>query len=218
MLRSSRFAHLIVLALLLVLGGCQSLKYKAWEAVGVEKRELMVDRVEDARDAQSEAGEQFETTLEQFRAVVDFEGGDLEKLYNRLNGEYEDSVRRAERVSDRIEAVEDVAEALFTEWERELEQYSSPDLRSRSAELLSDTRARYGSMLTAMRRAERSIAPVLESFQDQVLFLKHNLNARAVSSIRSELSTIESETASLLDAMRDSISEADQFIESLRAQ
>jgi len=201
----------------MVLAGCQSMVYKAWETVGVEKRDLLVDRVEDARDAQADAGEQFQTTLEQFRSVVEFDGGDLEKLYNRLNGEYEDSVTRAERVRERIAAVEDVAGALFREWEGELEQYSSAELRNQSRRMLDQTRTRYRDMLAAMQRAERSIQPVLDSFQDQVLFLKHNLNARAVASIRSELTTIERETADLLAAMQSSIAEADAFIESLQS-
>jgi hypothetical protein len=41
-------------------------------------------------------------------------------------------------------------------------------------------------MLTSMRRAEKSVAPVLSIFQDNVLFLNHNLNAQAISSLRSE--------------------------------
>jgi hypothetical protein len=204
-------------AAVVVLAGCQSMVYKAWETVGVEKRDLLVDRVEDARDAQADAGEQFQTTLERFRSVVEFDGGDLEKLYSRLNGEYEDSVTRAERVRERIAEVEDVAGALFREWEAELEEYSSAELRNQSRRMLDQTRTRYRDMLAAMQRAERSIQPVLDSFQDQVLFLKHNLNARAVASIRSELTTIERETADLLAAMQNSIAEADAFIESLQS-
>ncbi|GAB4178714.1 MAG: DUF2959 domain-containing protein [Wenzhouxiangellaceae bacterium] len=200
----------------LMLGGCQSMVYKAWETVGVEKRELLVDRVEDARDAQAKAGEQFQTTLERFRSVVNFDGGDLEKLYDRLNREYQRSVDRAEQVKARIDAVEDVADALFSEWERELDEYQSANLRRQSRRMLDRTRARYHEMLAAMRRAERSIPPVLEAFQDQVLFLKHNLNARAVAAIRNELVTIERETADLLAAMQQSIAEADRFIQTLK--
>lgn len=200
-----------------LLAGCQSMVYKAWETVGVEKRDLLVDRVEDARDAQADASAQFQTTLMRFRSVVGFDGGDLEKLYRRLNDDYEDSVTRAERVRARIASVEDVADALFREWEGELEEYSSAALRNQSRRMLDQTRFRYRDMLSAMQRAERSIQPVLDSFQDQVLFLKHNLNARAVASIRSELTTIERETADLLAAMQDSIAEADAFIESLKS-
>src|SRR6056297_725930 len=209
---------LAVLAVLpvMLLAACQTIQYEALEAVGIEKRGILEARVEAASEAQDEAGEQFETTLERFRSVVEFDGGDLERAYRRLNREYERSVNRAETVSERIEAVESVAEDLFAEWEEELERYSSADLRARSRELLEQTRTRYGSMIRAMRRAERTIDPVLQAFEDQVLFLKHNLNSMAVDAIRGELGEIEAETENLLAAMRESIAEADRFIETLK--
>ncbi len=207
---------IVYLVLLTWLAGCQTIQYEALEAVGIEKRNILESRVEAASEAQDEAGEQFETTLERFRSVVEFDGGDLERAYRRLNREYERSVDRAEVVTQRIEAVERVAEDLFAEWEEELERYSSADLRASSRELLAQTRTRYASMIRAMRRAERTIDPVLQAFEDQVLFLKHNLNSMAVDAIRGELGEIEAETENLLAAMRDSIEEADRFIETLK--
>ena len=63
------------------LAACQTIQYQALEAVGIEKRNILASRVEAASEAQDEAGEQFETTLERFRAVVEFDGGDLERAY-----------------------------------------------------------------------------------------------------------------------------------------
>jgi len=42
-------------------------------------------------------------------------------------------------VRDRIDAVQDVAVALFAEWEEELEQYSNRSLRSASRAKLKQT-------------------------------------------------------------------------------
>jgi hypothetical protein len=201
--------------LLVLLGGCSSAYYKTMESLGVEKRDILVDRVEEARDAQDSASEQFASALEQFRATVNFDGGDLEKTYDRLNSEYKSSSAEAEDVSDRIDAVEKVAEDLFSEWEQELEQYSRADMRRTSARLLKDTRTRYGKLMTSMRRAESSMEPVLEAFHDQVLFLKHNLNARAIGALRNELDSIERDTAKLIEQMQKAIAEANAFIDSM---
>ncbi|HEY5774585.1 MAG TPA: DUF2959 domain-containing protein [Xanthomonadales bacterium] len=201
---------------LILLGGCSSAYYKTMESFGVEKRDILVDRVIEARDAQDSASEQFSSALEQFRATVNFDGGDLEKIYDRLDREYENSVSGAEDVSERIDAVEDVANDLFREWEQELEQYSRADMRKESARLLKDTRARYGKLMTSMRRAENSMEPVLQAFHDQVLFLKHNLNARAIGSLRHELDSIERDTASLIAQMQKAIAEANAFIDSMK--
>lgn len=204
-----------LLLLLAGLGACSSAYYKTMEGLGIEKRDILVDRVEDARDAQDEASEQFASALDQFRSTVNFDGGDLEETYDRLNAEYEKSVEEADAVSTRINAVESVAEDLFSEWEEELEQYSRADLRRSSAALLNDTRKRYKQLMSSMRRAERSMEPVLVAFQDQVLVLKHNLNARAIGALRNELDSIERDTANLIKQMQKAISEANAFIDSM---
>lgn len=203
-----------VLALSLM-GGCSSAYYKTMESFGVEKRDILVDRVEEARDAQDSASEQFASALEQFRATVAVDGGDLEEIYDRLDSEYEGSKAEAEEVSDRIDAVEGVAEDLFREWEQELEQYSRADMRRNSANLMKDTRKRYDKLMASMRRAERSMEPVLDAFHDQVLFLKHNLNARAIGALRNELDSIERDTANLIKQMQKAIAEANAFIDSM---
>ena len=111
--------------------------------------------------------------------------------------------------------LEEVAEDLFTEWEKELDQYSRADLRRNSTSLLNDTRKRYKQLMTTMHRAERSMEPVLAAFQDQVLVLKHNLNARAIGALRGELDSIERDTANLIAQMQKAIAEANAFIDSM---
>jgi ElaB/YqjD/DUF883 family membrane-anchored ribosome-binding protein len=200
---------------LAVLVACSSAYYKTMEGLGIEKRDILVDRVEDARDAQDSASEQFASALDQFRSTVNFDGGDLEETYDRLNAEYDRSVSEAEDVRTRVDSVEDVAEDLFKEWELELEQYKRADLRRSSAQILNDTRNRYKQLMATMRRAERSMEPVLDAFHDQVLYLKHNLNARAIGALRNELDSIEKDTANLIAQMQKAIAEANAFIESM---
>jgi len=199
----------------LLLAGCQSVYYDTMERFGVHKRDILVDRIEDARDDQEEAKEQFQSALEQFTAVVDFEGGRLQEVYEELNREFEQSEARADDVSESIAQVEDVAAALFKEWERELDEYTSASLRRQSERQLDRTKERYAQLIGAMKRAEARIDPVLNTFRDQVLFLKHNLNAQAIASLQSELVTIEDDVAALIAEMEDSISEANAFIEEM---
>lgn len=200
----------------LFLFGCSSAYYSAMEKIGYEKRDILVDRVEEARDAQDDASEQFASALDQFRATVQFDGGDLEELYDRLNSEYEDSVAEADNVRGRIDEVESVSEDLFDEWQAELGEYSSAEMRRNSEKMLRDTRTRFKQMMTAMRRAEQSMDPVLEAFQDQVLYLKHNLNARAIGALKGELESIERDTAQLIANMQKAMDEADAFIRSMQ--
>lgn len=206
---------LLALALLVMITGCESAYYSTMEKFGYHKRDLMVSRVESARDAQEDAKEQFESALEKFISVLDFKGGQLEEKYNQLKTEYEKSVARAQTVHERIEAVEDVSEDLFAEWEAELSQYSNQNLRRSSERKLKQTRRQYSQLIGAMKRAERKIEPVLTAFHDQVLYLKHNLNAQAIASLQSELVSVEANVASLIKEMEASIKEADAFIDTM---
>ncbi len=202
-------------ALLFLLSACASVQYSAMEKVGVYKRDILVDRVEDAREAQQAAKQEVTSAYEQFTALVEVDGGDLEKTSKRLQSAVDDTQDSVEEVDERIEAIEQVAEDLFDEWRGELEQYSSASLRRSSEQKLRDTRIRYQRMLDSMKRARERIDPVLHVFQDHVLFLKHNLNARALASLKNEVSSIEGKVDRLIGEMEAAIAEADRFIQTM---
>lgn len=205
-------AKSIFIVFLLLTAGCSSAYYNTLEQFGIHKREILVDRVSEARESQVETKEQFVSALEKFRSVVEFDGGELEKRYESLNRELERSEAKAAEVGDRIDAIEDVATALFREWEDELSQYSSATLRQQSERQLRDTQNRYEDMLIVMRRAEARVQPVLNPFRDQVLWLKHNLNAQAIASLQGEVSIIEADVASLIKDLEAAIAAADEFV------
>ena len=206
---------ILVVTVSILMVGCSAAYYGTMEKLGYHKRDLMVSRVESARDAQQEAKEQFESALEKFSSVLKVDGGELEEKYEQLKTAYDKSNARAETVRDRIGAVEDVSEALFEEWQAELDQYTSDSLRRSSARKLKQTRRQYTQLIGAMKRAEKKMEPVLSAFHDQVLFLKHNLNARAIASLQTELVSVEAEVNSLIRDMEASIIEADAFINAM---
>lgn len=216
---SRRFQCVVVLCALAAaafLTGCTGAYLGALESLGFPKRDILSSRVEDARESQQDAKEQLTSALDQFREVVAIRGGDIEEKYYQLKGELEASDAAAREVRERIEAIERVAEALFDEWEEELEQYSNAELRRRSAAKLSHTKSRYRELMRAMHRAESKIQPVLEPLRDQVLFLKHNLNARAIASLDVELSGLERRVSVLVDELEHAIAEADRFLRTLK--
>ena len=197
------------------LSACSSVYYSGLEKIGIPKREVMVHRVEKARDTQEETKQQFKSALEQFTAATNFKGGDLEATYNKLDGEYQASVKKAEEVNKRISDIEDVSSALFSEWETELGQYSNASLRRTSQQKLTATKAHYQQLLAAMRKAEAKIEPVLSVFRDQVLYLKHNLNAKAIAALKGQLDSVKSDVSALVVEMEKSINEADAFIKTM---
>ena len=212
-IRRRSFLQTSAIVLLAVSGlSCQTAYYETMEKFGYHKRDLLVRDVEKARDAQQEAKEQFKSALDRFTKTLDIQGGELQEKYEALNKEYERSEDKANSVRKRVASVEDVSEALFTEWNAELKEYSSSTLRKKSQEQLTQTRAQYAQLIKAMKRAEAKMDPVLAKFKDQVLFLKHNLNAQAIASLKGELASVEGNINSLIKDLNASIQEADSFI------
>jgi Protein of unknown function (DUF2959) len=205
------------LTLVLALAGCSGAYYSAMEKVGFAKREILADRVEKTRTAQTEAKQQFASAVEHFLAVTKIEGGDLQRKYEELSKDLAHSETRAKDVRDRIASVADVAEALFAEWKDELAKYSSPSLRAESQSQLDATRRSYDELIRLMRRAADRMDPVLTTFRDQVLFLKHNLNAQALSSLTTTHRALEADISQLTSDMEVSIREAENFVKSMKA-
>jgi ElaB/YqjD/DUF883 family membrane-anchored ribosome-binding protein len=212
--------HLVLLWLVPLLcvlpaPACKSAYYGTLEKFGKHKRDLLVDRVEAARDDQEEAKEQFKDALTRFSELTKFEGGKLEETYGRLNTEYEESEARAQDVSARIRSIEEVAEDLFDEWQTELGEYENAELRRSSEKQLQQTKERYGQLIGAMQRAETKMQLVLSAFRDQVLFLKHNLNAQAIASLQGQVADLEGDVARLIQDMDAAIREANTFIDAM---
>ncbi|WP_299687066.1 DUF2959 domain-containing protein [uncultured Vibrio sp.] len=209
--------YLMVIVLsIFTLTGCQSAYYSAMEQVGYHKRDIMVDRVEDAKESQQEAQEEFTHALEALSSLTNFNGGDLESMYNQINDKYQDSEKAAQDVSDRIAAIEDVSDALFEEWQAELDLYTNDSLRRSSEQKLSETQASYQTMLSAMKRAEKKMDPVLNTLRDNTLYLKHNLNASAIGALQGEFMSLEEDIAYAIEQMNAAIAESDKFLTQLK--
>jgi hypothetical protein len=212
--RGVRCGVLLVLSAVL-LGGCQTAYYGVWEKLGKEKRHLLKDQVEKARDEQAEASETYKEVIDRIKEVYGFDGGELEAFYDRLKEDYEDCRNRADAIESRIDKVQQIAEDLFSEWEREIGQMGNANFQSASRKSLKETQARYRRLEKAMIQAQNRMTPVVAQLNDYVIFLKHNLNARAIGAIKAEMGDIENEVDALIRDISRSVSEADAFLSTL---
>ncbi|OPZ81737.1 MAG: hypothetical protein BWY77_00506 [bacterium ADurb.Bin431] len=209
---------LVPILVLIGIAGCSTLYFAGMEKIGIQKREIMVDRVKAARDTQKEAKEQFVNALEQFKSVVAVQGGDLEKKYNQLSATLERSEAEAEAVRSRIKSVEEVSTALFAEWKKEIAQYNSETLRRSSQQKYDAAEEKYEQLMKAMKKAESRMEPALVPLRDQVLYLKHNLNAKAIAGLSDEVVTVETRVDKLVSDIEAAVAEADEFISQLQEE
>lgn len=186
--------------------------YSAKESIGEHKRTIVVYQVEQTCVSLQETRNEFEDALKCFKTLVSVNETSLEHQYHMLNRQYQFCRAKSDAVSNRIKAIEEVSEALFTEWEKELDEYSNRALRSSSKQQLKAARQNYARLIKAIHKAESKIQPVLSAFKDQVLYLKHNLNARAIAALHDEFIEIGIDISELIIAMEQTIAEASRFV------
>ncbi len=199
----------------LALSGCSTAYYSAMEQVGRHKRDILRSRIEAGQEDQKEAQEQIQTTYQRFKTVTGYDGGDLEGVYDTLTAESAARDARAAAVRARIASIDQVASDLFAEWKTEIDSMQNAKLKSQSSRSLAETKTKYAKLIAAMRKAEAKMPPVLTAFRDQVLALKHNLNARAIASLSSSLGEIEGDVARLIQEIDVSIRESERFLATL---
>lgn len=215
-MKSLIYSILMSFFIILTISGCANdVYYAGMEKAGFHKRDIMVSRVEKVQDSQKEAQEEFKSALEQFETLVTLEDSNLKSVYEKFNDEYENAKEAADDLNTRIDKLEDVSISLFEEWEEELTLYKNQKLKAQSQEKLKNTRLKYKKMMASMRSSEKSMEPVLNTFQDNVLILKHSLNAQAIGALKNEFGSLKNEVKVLISKMNQSIKESDTFIKEM---
>lgn len=196
--------------------GCSKAYYSFWETFGKEKRDLLRDNVESARDDQKKVADQFQSALDRLKASYGTGGGKVEDVYETVKSDYERSDSRAKALTARIDKVEKIGADLFREWENELEEITNADLRRKSRGKLDETQEKFDHLKQQMRKSERSMEPVLAKLRDNMLYLKHSLNSQAVGHLdKSEVAEIEQNINQLMTDMNSSIRASEDFIGTL---
>lgn len=196
----------------LLITSCSHVYYKSWELLGKEKRELLSSKMSALNEDQTEAKEEFANVLEEIRSKYSFKEGNLENTYDRMSSNYNDMNEEVEDLGSQIEDVESIAKDLFEEWKAEAKEFTNKDYERTSLQKLRVTRANFNEVLKESEATEKAMQKVLAKFHEQVIYVKHNLNAKAVGRLASELQNIQEVMRKLIQQINSSIQKADRFI------
>jgi two-component sensor histidine kinase len=207
----------LIIMLCFITLGCQGLYNNALEKVfGFEKRELLQKAVESVKKDQVEAQKEFQDAMTELKNLYGFEGGQLEKMYNKFKDRYEDSKEQADVVHDRVKNMDRIAKSMFSEWNKEIKEFTNAEFARDSRSKLEATKERYELLYKSARTSEDAMEPILRKLNDHVLYLKHNLNAASLGALQGETKSIQADVEELMKRMEESIREANNFIPMLR--
>ena len=215
---SAVFKNLIFLTLIFLVSCAnqvRDVKYKTYELVGIEKRDLFKREINNVKDEQEDSKEAFSDALEKLQHFYSFDGGKIEKEYKKLKSSYENSQSEAKDLSESITKLDTVAQDLFKEWKNEIGTMENANLKKDSSKKLKETQDKYASLHKKLKNSEKKMSPILSKLKDQVTYLKHNLNASAIAGLKSEGDRIEADMGKLIQEMKEASREADDFISTL---
>lgn len=215
---SSLLISMATIAGLALISGCTTIYYNFWETLGKEKRELLRDNIAAASDDQKEVADEFQDALQRLKATYGIRGPkELETAYEAAKDEYERASAKADALHARVERIDEIAGDLFDEWEGEMQSISDPKLKQRSRQSLHKTKKRFRDLSNALKEVDKSVEPVLVRLKDNVLYLKHNLNAQAIGSLDTEIRDIEKGIENLVSKINSATKASQQFINTLHS-
>ena len=199
----------LVFVVVVFMTGCGG----AYKASGQYKRDLLLNRVEKARQCHERAKNQFEVVLANYADIIDANAGDIRNEYNKLNRECKRARKISKDIYRKVKDVEDIGKPLFRNWEDELGEYNNEAIRRSSEEQLDITRRNYLKLVHSIKSTEGKTAVVLASVNDQVLFLSHNLNTKALTAFKKEVASLKLQVNGLVKHMQNAINEAEDFVD-----
>jgi SMC interacting uncharacterized protein involved in chromosome segregation len=204
---------LTTIAISAALVGCKSTYYKAAETVGYEKREMLTDRMQDARDSQVAAKQQLQTALYTLRRVGSVPETEVADLHHDLDTEVDRASEQLDDLHEDIASVESVAQAMFDDWEDDLAKYESEDLRARSRQELQETRQNYSALIGSLRETEQKLQTVIAPLKDQVMAIEHAMKAGQAPEKSDDLDDVREKISTLIEELDDSIDRTQRFID-----
>ncbi len=200
-----------VTSLFLFTTSCEPRSYRIWEFLGWEKREILSSEVENVGENQKEIKEDFQSIYERIKTEYDYERDEIDDLYDQLKSDYEKAKNKADRIKASSKKIRQIAKALFAEWEEEAMAISNKNYRKDSLVKLRQAQARFKHLSASLHRSESQLDRVLVQLNDQVLYLKHNLNAKSLALFESEIKLVKNEIDELIKAIEKTIQYSQTF-------
>lgn len=179
-------------------------------------RDNFIVAIKDANSTQDAVKAQFQNASDQFMQLINFHGGALEDKYVELQKEYLKSKELLNDFQNKINKIKKSASNLFKEWDKEIEQYSDGKIQAKSKELKDESVKQYEMIIVLMERNEQNLEDYLKILGDNVLFLKHNLNSKAVFSLREVSAELQGNINDIILDIDNSITKTNEFIQHMK--
>lgn len=186
------------------------------QASGHKQTDKLINKSQDTITSIRSTKLQVESTLDGYNAIIDGKVPDNRKAYKSLVKDIQKCENQADKVGNRIVAMQVAASTYFTDWEASIEEITSDDLRAKSEKRLQDTRANYDQILKAAQKAGDEFKPFITNLHDQVTFLGHDLNPSAIADLQDDAAKLNAKGTKVFSAVDETIEVASKYANSLK--
>jgi hypothetical protein len=185
---------------------------------GIKQVEALVKASGSTVQAIAETKLQLLKTMDAYNALLADDAKDRKKMYRDLQKEMENTEKRRAEITRRSGLMATEAQSLFKSWETSAATIESEDLRKRSEERLTKTKASFAEIRAVGDKAAQLYAPVMKTLGDKVKYLGHDLNPNAVATLKPDADKLNKEVQELVKAVDDTIGTTNAKIGELRPQ
>lgn len=181
----------------------------------IEQVDELLRRIERVQAESAVAKESAHSALNELCTLVSpgFKG-DAAMAFAKFVAASDASEEQGETLRDSVEPMRDAADALFRRWTKDMEAFGNSRMRQRSQTRLDETRTSYQSIVGASQAAQIALDAFHDDLRDHATFLRHDLNANSVASLRGDVRQLREQIEGLDMRFDATVAAARAYVES----
>jgi len=201
----------------MALSACQSGRYTSSLSLeGADDQHDLAERVTTTIDAHKHAQEAFDAAYVLIAKFTQARTEVNQALYNELLDQVDECASGCDRIAANNVRLDDDAAQMFMNWNIELDQFSSLQLRTRSEERMQSVKGRFDVLSSRLHDTHARMETALVGLKDYVLFFNHNLNTRSASGLDFENESLAQEIRALNAEVEGARFQGNDFIDALQ--
>jgi uncharacterized protein YoxC len=206
-LMTHRTARILILAAIvcLIVGGStiQAQQKTAKQAESLSKS------ADNAKKQVSGVVEHLGKMLQGYNSIIDGKAKNPQSAYKKLTGDLKSTEKMLQGAQKSLQALNKEAGKFFTDWEKDLGDFSNEDLKQKSMARLEKSKGEYEALGKALGQAGEAFGPLVQNLNDQILFLGRDLSPEAIEDLQGEAEALNEQAKDVTEGVKTLVASAD---------
>ena len=148
--------------------------------------------------------------LASYNAIVGGSSKNVQSDYKKLANDLKATDKKIQNASKGMDSLDKQAQKFFGQWEKELAEYSSDSMREKSSARLDAAKQKFKTLGETLGEARKAFEPLVQSLNDQILYLGRDLSPEAVADLEDEAAELNKQAEDVTAKINDLLAKADK--------